>query len=224
MSNVLTDSPLETRKPLREEVYNILRQAIADGRLEAGTRLVETEVAEQLGVSRTPVREAIRMLESEGLVGFIPRKGYVVCDFSAEEVEEIFGIRQVLEGYAGRLATVRISTAQLEQLQEIYERSVQCLEQNSATLLCQLNTEFHDLVIASSQNRRLIELIDSLRHALLSYRLATLNDPSERQRAVAGHKAILEALWRKDPAAVEELIKKHVAQSMDIILRKGFHK
>lgn len=220
MSSLLVDSPLEVRKPLREEVYTLLRQAIANGRLPAGTRLVETEVAEQLGVSRTPVREAIRMLESEGLVGCVPRKGYVVCDFSAEEVEQIFGIRQVLEGYAGRLATARISAADLAKLQEIYERSLQCLEQESATLLCQLNTEFHDLLIAASQNKRLVELIDSLRHALLSYRLACLNDPNERRRAVAGHKAILEALWRKDPAAVEELIKKHIAQSMDVILRK----
>ena len=225
MESVLAVPRLETRKPLREEVYQVLRKAIIEGKLRGGARLVETEIAQQLGISRTPVREAIHMLESEGMVSSIPRKGYVVADFSAQEVEEIFGVRQVLEGYAGRLATSRISVTQLDELKVIYARSLKCVdEQDSASQLFQLNTEFHDLLISCSQNRRLRELIDTVRSSLLSYRLATLTDPAERRHSVEGHKLILAALERRDADAVEDLIKRHVAHSMNVVLQKEFQK
>jgi len=221
MDSILTMPRLEARKPLREEAYQVLRKAIIEGRLEAGARLVETEIAEQLGISRTPVREAIHMLESEGMVSLIPRKGYVVADFSAQEVEEIFGIRQVLEGYAGRLATSRITAQQLEELKDIYTRSLKYVDEpDSALPLFQLNTEFHDCLISCSQNRRLRELIDTVRSSLLSYRLATLTDPAERRQSVEGHQQILAALERKDADLVEELINQHVAHSMNVVLQK----
>ncbi len=202
-------------RPLREEVYRKLRQAILDDVYPPGTKLVESELAAQLRISRTPIREALHKLELEGLVERGPGgAGLRVAGLSPAEVQEIYGIRAVLEGYAARLAAARAGEADIRRLAALLDASAQAIAEGDRPRLLQLNTEFHDAVNALAGSRRLAALLLGLREQIVRYRRATLEIGGQDTLALAEHRAIVEALAARDAGRAERLVVAHVERKM----------
>lgn len=206
------------RRPLSEEAYDRLRQTIAAGVLSPGAKLVEADLAAQLGISRTPLREAFRRLEAEGFLRRDTGGGIRVLGLSADEVDEIFRIRAVLEGLAARLAAQRADAAALSHLQEILEVASRCLRSGATDRLLELNTRFHDGITTLSGSPRLQLLLSSLRDRILLYRRITLEVPGEHRRSWRDHREILRALRARDGRGAEGLLVRHITRKKSAVL------
>jgi len=152
---------IENYKPLREIVFEYLRQSIVEGKLEPGKRLMEIQMAEQLGVSRTPIREAIRKLELEGLVVMVPRKGAYVADVSIKDVLEVLEVRMVLEGLAASLAAERMSDSEIDELATICDEFENCYKNDDIEGMIEKDVDFHDCIFNATGNNKLsfVELV-----------------------------------------------------------------
>ena len=146
MENAMSGIKVSKRKSLREEVYESLKKSILHGKLKGGQRLIEETLADQIGISRTPVREAFHKLERDDLVTRLPKGGFAVREFTKEDVEEIFGIRSALESYASYLASLHITLEKISQLEKKVKELEDALEKRDDEKFIQLNTEFHDLI------------------------------------------------------------------------------
>jgi DNA-binding GntR family transcriptional regulator len=208
------------RKLLREHVYTGVKNAIIGGDLKPGKRLIEERLAADMATSRTPVREAIQKLEKEGLIFRLPRGGFAVKAVTEDEVEEILGLRSVLEGYAAYLATSRITDAELKQLDEIIAREDACLNNLNVDEFIRLDGEFHDVLYRSAKNARLYGLLNDLRDYMYRYRVIILHYQRKLHLAVQDHKEMLAAIKSKSPRQVERLVRKHVSRGKEIIKKK----
>ena len=157
--------------PLRDVVFNTLRKAILRGNLEPGERLREIHLADKLGVSRTPIREAIRKLELEGLVVMIPRKGAVVAEITEKSLRDVLEVRRALEALAVRLACEKILDAEVEELKVAAERFEEALETGDVTAFAEADVRFHDIIYRATDNQRLIQLLYNLREQMYRYRV-----------------------------------------------------
>src|SRR5690606_1292185 len=151
--------------------------AIISGHLKPGERLMEIQLAEELGVSRTPVREAIRMLELEGFVVMMPRKGAYVADISIKDIASVFEIRGALEGLAAELAAERASDDHIERLERLLVELAGCVETHQVERFVELDTEFHATVYEASRNDRLAPIVNLLREQIQRFRTRTLSNP-----------------------------------------------
>ena len=210
---------IKTYKPLRQEIYDTLRDAILNGDLKSGVRLIETRIAEQLGVSRTPVREAIHKLESEGLLMTHPQKGLIVNEISLDDIEEIQGIRMILERYVARLAAKKIKDDELKKLEDLLNRSEEALKKKNIDKVLELNTKFHDLINSISGSKRLQDLIRQHSEYIQSFRRAALHTKGHAEQALKEHRLILEALKMKNPDTVEVLVSQHVIENKKVVLK-----
>jgi DNA-binding GntR family transcriptional regulator len=208
------------RKLLREHVYTGVKNAIIGGDLKPGKRLIEEKLAADMATSRTPVREAIQKLEKEGLIFRLPRGGFAVKAVTEDEVEEILGLRSVLEGYAAYLATSRITDAELKQLDEIIAREDACLKNLNVDEFIRLDGEFHDVLYRAAKNARLYGLLNDLRDYMYRYRVIILHYQRKLHLAVQDHKEMLAAIKAKSPRQVERLVRKHVSRGKEIIKKK----
>ncbi|MGL6015391.1 MAG: GntR family transcriptional regulator, partial [Selenomonadaceae bacterium] len=163
MENRLAPIRLDSYQPLREVVCETLRAAIRKGILKPGERLMEIQLAEELGVSRTPVREAIRKLELEGYVIMMPRRGTYVANLSIRDVNEVFEIRTSLDSLASGLAAERITDEELERMQRLLVMIGEYIEKNDMEKIVETDTEFHDILYQASRNTRLVGIISNLR-------------------------------------------------------------
>ena len=170
----LTPITLENYKPLREIVFETLRGAIIDGTLKPGERLMEVQLAEDMGVSRTPVREAIRKLELEGLVLMIPRKGAYVSGISSKDIADVFEVRAALESLAAGLAAERITEQELEDLNRFMVEVTINAEIGDLEKVIKSDTDFHDQIYRASRNSRLVQIINNLRDRIQRFRSASL--------------------------------------------------
>ena len=152
----LTKLNLDEYKPLRDVVFENLREAIVEGRLKPGQRLMEVQLAEQLGVSRTPVREAIRKLELEGLVVMLPRKGAYVANMSLKDLIDVLEIRASLEGLAASLAAERITDEDIKKLESIVEEFKDGINESNVEALLRKDVEFHECIFKSTNNKNCI--------------------------------------------------------------------
>lgn len=205
--------PTEPQPQIRDKVYERLRQAILRGQLEPGTRLVERKLAGQLNVSRTPVREAIRMLELEGLVSYLPRTGVLVAGINEEEVVEIYRIRAVLEGLAARMAAEKIKPGQLEKLKGLLSSMEINACRGNTDQLEDAHREFNDLIFRAAGSPRLYTMIASLvdyihRCVRVGYSL-----PGRVAEAAREHRLILEALQGRDGDLAEQTARNHIENS-----------
>lgn len=203
---------ISSREGLAESVYRELRSAICEGRIPAGERLVQNGVADQLGISRTPVRDALLRLSQEGLVEPSPvRGGYLVSDFTEREVFDIYDIRLALEPAAAESATGRHSGAQLALLREINEQLREAPDFGTAESF-ELNRQFHDLVVAPCDNRIRRRLLDQLWSMPISLRMYQLHMISEDEwtKSIAEHDSIIQALEEGDPEAVRATVAEHI--------------
>lgn len=196
--------------PLRDVVFRTLRDAILTNNLKPGERLLENKLAEELGVSRTPVREALRMLELEGLVELLPRKGAQVLEISKKDIADILEIRAALEGLATSLACKRITSHGIGGLKvagEIFEQAVASGDKNK---IIECDEAFHDIIFASTENHRLIQMYENLRAQLFRYRMAHLNIDDTITVILKHHKEIIKAVEDGDCFKGQEAAKNHI--------------
>ena len=210
---------LHERKSLGQYVFDSLKQAIVRGKISPGEWLVESHIAEVLGISRTPVREAIHKLERERLIERQPRGGFTVLGLNRADIEETFGIRSVLEGYAARLATVKHQTNELKPLEEKIEEFQKCLRKKRMDALPRVNTEFHDLLYALSKSPRLIHIINGLRDQIYRFRQIILKDDKFAQISNEDHRQMLEFMRKRDVMSVEQLVREHILRGQDAVLQ-----
>lgn len=200
--------------------YKRLLEDIARGDLAPGARLRETELAERLGISRTPVREAIRQLEADGLVAHIPRQGATIRQLDYPEVMELYEMRTVLEGTAARLAARAASELELDELEALNAE----LSRASGRAAYVLNRQFHMTLLDAAKNRYLIKSVQSLQKTLLIIGQSTLMDATRAADAVAEHARVLQALRARDGAQAEALMRDHIEQAHRARLRALRHR
>ena len=196
--------------PLRDVVFNTLRQAILKGELEPGERLMEIQLAERLGVSRTPIREAIRKLELEGLVLMIPRKGAEVAEISEKSLREVLEVRRSLEELAIELACQRITPEELTALEEAENRFARAVEDGEVMSIAESDENYHELIYQATANDRLVQILNNLREQMYRYRLEYIKDEDRRQILVVEHEHILRAVRRRDIADAKSAVREHI--------------
>ena len=211
---------LQERKSLGQHVFDNLKQAIIRGNITPGEWLVESHIAQMLGISRTPVREAIHKLEREGLIERQPRGGFTILGLGRDDIEETFGIRSVLEGYAARLATVKHRSKELKALETKIEEFQVCLNNGKLDVLPEINTEFHDLLYALSKSPRLIHMINALRDQIFRFRQMILKDDKLATISNEDHIQMLKFMRKRDAEGVEMLVRDHILRGQDEVLRE----
>ncbi|NLL93584.1 MAG: GntR family transcriptional regulator [Clostridiales bacterium] len=210
--------------PLRDVVFNTLREAILTGDLEPGERLMEIKLADKLGVSRTPIREAIRKLELEGLVNMTPRKGAVVAEISKEDLQNVLEVRRVLEQLAVELACKRMCPEDEEALETNLEVFKKAIETNNPTDIAKLDVEFHDIIYMATKNARLIQILFNIREQMYRYRLEYIKDQDTRYTVVKDHAKIIAALKDKKVEEAKKIIISHIEQQEKTIKKNmGFN-
>lgn len=196
--------------PLRDVVFNTLRKAILRGNLEPGERLREIHLADKLGVSRTPIREAIRKLELEGLVVMIPRKGAVVAEITEKSLRDVLEVRRALEALAVRLACEKILDAEVEELKVAAERFEEALETGDVTAFAEADVRFHDIIYRATDNQRLIQLLYNLREQMYRYRVEYLKREDAHETLLEEHQAIIETIEKRDVSKAVEAVRTHI--------------
>lgn len=209
---------VENLRPLREIVFETLREAIISGQLAPGERLMEVQLAEDMGVSRTPVREAIRKLELEGFVVMVPRKGAYVADMTAKDVADVFEIRAALESLACGLAAERITEGELDELEKMLHRVADSVGQHDLEALVQADTDFHDMLYRASRNQRLVQIISNLREQIQRFRAISLAAPGRMQQTLEEHKRLVEAVAERDVARAAQLAQEHIENAENQML------
>lgn len=210
---------LSEHTPIRDKVFTSLRDAILSGHFKPGERLVEKELAQQLEISRTPIREALRKLELEGLVAYAPRKGIVVVGVSSEDALEIYAIRAVLEGLAAKLAASNIASEELSTLKKILFKMKECIEKNKIDALITLHSSFHNFIAKASNSPRLCQMIISLRDYVKNFSEIPCYLPSRLQSGWEEHREIVEAIDQGDDERAEYAARNHIMQAKKSLLR-----
>ena len=209
----LTPIKFDDMGHIRDSVFSTLRNAILDGKLKPGERLVERDIAEQLGISRTPVREAIRKLELERLVTHIPRKGVVVAGFSKADVAEILMIRTVLEGLICSVAATKIKQRDLDRMELTLKQLAEEHTKGNSKKVNQLHDRFHEIIYRAAESPRLYEMLNTLREYINKFAQVAYTKPGRTEEALAEHNVILDTLRRHESAEAEKIAKQHVENS-----------
>lgn len=210
MSGHLGQIKLDSYKPLRELVYEHIRQAITDRTFAPGERLMEIQLADEMGVSRTPVREAIRKLELEGLVVMIPRRGTYVADLSIKDINEVYEIRTSLDILAAGLAAERISDEELEELQRLLVIIGKSIEEGDMTSIVEADTAFHDILYKASRNGRLCQIISNLREQITGIRGTSMRYPGRLKDTQEEHRQLVEAIASRNVLRSQEAARIHL--------------
>ncbi len=208
---------LDNYKPLREMVFESLREAIILGRLKPGERLMEIQVAEEMGVSRTPVREAIRKLELEGFVVMMPRKGAYVAGISVKDIVDVFEVRAALEGLAAGLAAERSTEEEMEEL----ERSLIKINVEAGddiNVIAEGDNSFHQIIYRASRNHHLVQIITRLQEQIQRFRMTSLSQPGRTKIALDEHKKIVEAISDRNVEEAQALATEHIENAEQILL------
>lgn len=203
--------------PLRDVVFNTLREAILRGDLVPGERLMELQLAAKLGVSRTPIREAIRMLEQEGLAITIPRKGAIVAGMTEKDMQDVLEIREALEELSVQVACDKITDEEVAKLRENMENFETSLKSGDLKRMAEADVEFHDVIYQATDNPKLINMLNNLREQMYRYRVEYLKNPSNHEQLLREHEAIYRGIMEKDKDAVTEMIRKHISNQVDVV-------
>ncbi len=208
---------LDNYQPLRDVVFETLRDAIIQGRLKPGERLMEIQLAEEMGVSRTPVREAMRKLELEGLIVMVPRKGAYVAGISVKDIVDVFEVRAALESLAAGLAAERITEQELEELERAL---VQISEASGGNLdaVVQKDTNFHEIIYRASRNQRLMQIITHLQEQIQRFRTTSLSRPGRTKTAIEEHRKIVEAISERNVELAQALAREHIESAEQSLL------
>ena len=212
------DNSFKERNSLGHDVFEYLKNAIIDQTIEPGSRLVESKIADMLGISRTPLREALHKLEREDWIEKIPSGGFQVVTLTKNDIEQTFGIRSVLEAYAARLAAENHTPKDLIPLEKKMKEFKICLETKDCIKLQKINTQFHDLLYALSKSPKLIKMINQLRAQISIFRQIILKQEAFAHKSNDDHIKMLAAIKKRDGSKVEELVREHIIKGKNAVL------
>ena len=212
---------LQNHKPLREIVYEELKRQIMVGEIAPGTRMMEVELAEEMGVSRTPVREAIRKLEKEGLVTIEPRRGAYASDISAKDMVDILEVRQDLEGMAAGIAAQKITDEGRIELENIARKYKDSVDREDIEEIIKNDEAFHKYIVSLSGNKTLIKMVSQMQELALRFRYIYYEDFSRFKNQPSEHQAIVDAIAGGDVAGARKYAEEHLAGLKDFVRREG---
>lgn len=213
--------------PLRDVVFNTLRKAILSGDLKPGERLMEKQLAEKMGVSRTPIREAIRKLELEGFVVMVPRKGAQVADITEKDIQDVLEVRGALEGLAVRLACENMNEEDLNHLKQAMNGFSKASKNEDIDIMIEKDVEFHDIIFKATKNEKLIQIVNNLREQIHRYRVAYLKSFDDLRAIEEEHEQIVHAIESKDSSLAEQVAAMHIKNQEKAVIqfiRKGASK
>lgn len=210
--------------PLRDVVFHTLRQAILRGELKPGERLMEIQLANKLGVSRTPIREAIRKLELEGLVLMIPRKGAEVAEITEKNLRDVLEVRCALEELAVQLACDRIDKQGIRDLQQAAKNFESVLDSADITKIAEADVAFHDIIYMATDNKRLIQLLNNLREQMYRYRIEYLKKKEYYPRLLAEHQDIIQAIANGERERATKITSQHIDNQVETVANTIRHK
>ncbi|MCI5874620.1 MAG: GntR family transcriptional regulator [Roseburia sp.] len=203
--------------PLRDVVFNTLREAILKGELKPGERLMELQLASKLGVSRTPIREAIRMLEQEGLAVTIPRKGAEVAKMTEKDMEDVLQIRDALDELAASIACEQITSEELDELRRTMREFEEYTKTADLKRIAEADVRFHDIIYKATRNTKLENMLNNLREQMYRYRVEYLKDEKNYPVLIKEHSEIVEGLSKKDKDKVTDAMHKHVENQVNAV-------
>ncbi|WP_273265143.1 GntR family transcriptional regulator [Flexistipes sinusarabici] len=209
-------------KPLRERIADRLRSDIIKGTYKDGERLVEPKLAEMLGISRTPIREALRQLENEGFVEIVPRKGAVVKELTLKDIDDLYAIKANLEGLAAKQATENISEKDIEKLKNINEKfyKISSGKTNIVEEYLKYNLDFHNMFIVLSKNHKLIEILKGLDKNFQRLKSILVSKSDRAEEARREHDEIIKAFATKDPDLAEKTVRWHIENGWEYLRSK----
>jgi len=209
---------------LSKKVYKILKKEIIKGSFEPGAKLSEGKIAEQMGISRTPVREALRELAAEGFAMLSANQGVVVRSVSAENISGILQIRSVLDGLAARLATYIITEEEIKELENYNKKMEKLISKQDAHAYSEVDIKFHEFIANLCQNEQLVQISKNISSQALRYRISSLRIPGRFQKSIKEHRNIVEAIKVKDPKKAERMGQKHIENALKNILNNVVEK
>ncbi len=218
MGNVLVDGGPPLSRSASAAASEVIREAIIDGRLAPGQRLKEEELARELGMSRTPVREALLLLQSEGLVESIPRRGATVRSYAADDLDDMYQLRAVLEGYAARRAATRISRDDIARLEESCARFDRLRAEDGLRDLVKENLLFHNVILDAAGSDRLVPLVRKVIELPLVYRSFYWYSPEQKLISQHYHRQLTRAFATGDAKRAEMIMTEHVLEARDFLL------
>lgn len=203
--------------PLRDVVFRTLRKAILKGDLKPGERLMELQLASKLGVSRTPIREAIRMLEQEGLAVSIPRKGAEVAKMTEKDMEDVLQIREALDDLAVQVACDKMTEEQLAELTLKMHHFENAVQDDQLEKIVEYDVAFHELIYEASDNPKLVTLLSNIREQIYRYRVEYLKEKENYPTLVQEHRAIVDALSQKNKKRVADVMRIHIRNQAEAV-------
>lgn len=206
--------------PLRELVFTTLRQAILKGEIQPGERLMEIQLAEKMGVSRTPIREAIRKLANEGLVTMIPRKGAIVAGISEKMLMDVLQVRMTLEKMAYECAFKYITDEQIEELKETEKEFEESVKKNDLVQIAEMDEKFHFTIYNAAQNDKLKEILTNLRENMYRYRMEYAKNKDSRDQLIKEHNEMIDTLVKRDSVEGLKIVEEHIRNQEKVILEK----
>ena len=206
--------------PLRDVVFNTLRQAILTGELKPGERLMEIHLANKLGVSRTPIREAIRKLELEGLVTMIPRRGAEVAQITEKSMSDVLEVRRAMDALCTVLACERISEEEIAELSAACDKFATAANTKDIRKCAQADVDFHDIIVRATGNKRLVQLINNLSEQMYRYRFEYLKDVSRYDNLIEEHRIIYESIRNHDKDAARTAAELHIDNQAKAIIHQ----
>ena len=212
---------IQNHKPLREMVYEELKMQILKGSIIPGTRMMEVELAEEMGVSRTPIREAIRKLEKEGLVTIEPRRGAYASMISTEDLVEILEVRQDLEGLAAYFAADRMTDAQMEALRQVSASYDDAVKRGNMEDMIKHDTRFHHIIVESCRNKILVQMIEQLQELVLRFRYIYYDNFRRAENMPEEHAAILAAIAEGNADKARAAADIHVDRLKELVMKEG---
>lgn len=212
---------LQNHRPLREIVYEQLKLQILTGKITPGTRMMEVELADEMGVSRTPVREAIRKLEKEGLVTIEPRRGAYASDISVKDMVDTLEVREDLEGLAAAMAVERMTDDQLEELLQITRKYSEAIKNSDTEKIISYDEAFHKYIVACSGNKTLIQLSETVQELALRFRYLFYDDFSRYENMPVEHRIIIDAIKGGDAETARQIAEDHVKRLKEFVIQEG---
>ena len=206
--------------PLRDVVFNTLRRAILTGELKPGERLMEIHLANRLGVSRTPIREAIRKLELEGLVTMIPRRGAEVAQITEKSLQDVLEVRRALDALCAELACDRITAEGKAALKRACDSFEEATKTGEVVTIAEADVALHDIIVCATGNQRLIQLVNNLSEQMYRYRFEYIKDSSQHERLVEEHRVIYRSIVQKDKETASQAAKTHIDNQEKSIIRQ----
>jgi DNA-binding GntR family transcriptional regulator len=221
MARIEHDENETNLNSLRGKVFNQLQNDILNGKYQLGDSLIETRLSEELGVSRTPIREALRQLELEGLVQSIPNKGAIVKGISAQDIQDIYTIRMMIEGLAARWATEKITPQELEELKDAIDLEEFYTIKNDTDHLMQFDSKFHEIIFKASKSKPLMHTLSTFHHYVQRARTISFSSPVRAKEVLEEHKAIYKAIAEGDASKAEKLTTDHVRNASQNLLKQS---